>query len=77
VNAQTKLRRTASQLLSQGVDPYNTADELTRQREQLVDFAEWVAQPLCAICDRTEELHKHMAHEFAPTLPGLLRRQAE
>ncbi len=40
-NAQEKLRRTASQLLTQGLDPYNTAAELERQRQQLEDFAEW------------------------------------
>ncbi len=76
MSAQTNLRRTASQLLSQGFDPYNTAAELERQREQLADFADWIAQPLCALCDRIEDGH-HLAHKFTPTLPGLLRRQAE
>lgn len=44
MSAQQKLRRTASQLLVQGVDPYNTADELKRQAEQLADFADWVRE---------------------------------
>lgn len=43
MSAAEKLRRTASQMLSHGVDPYNTAVELERQRQQLADFAEWVA----------------------------------
>lgn len=76
MSAQQKLRRTTSQLLSAGVDPYNTAIDLERQRQQLVDFADWISQPLCALCDRIEDGHQ-LAHEFTPTLPGLLRRQAE
>lgn len=44
MTAAQKLRRTASQLLTQGVDPYNTAQDLARQAEQLADFAEWVRE---------------------------------
>jgi hypothetical protein len=77
MNAQAKLRRTASQLLCQGGDPYNTAVEVAVQRQQMVDFADWVAQPLCALCDRIQDGHDRLAHEFTPTLPGLLRRQAD
>jgi hypothetical protein len=77
MSAQTRLRRTASQLLAQGVDPYNTAVDLRRQQEQLTDLAEWVAQPVCALCDRIEAAHAHLAHSFTPSLPGLLHRQAD
>jgi hypothetical protein len=44
MSAAEKLRRTASQLLAVGVDPYNTAAELARQAEQLADFADWVRE---------------------------------
>jgi hypothetical protein len=44
VSAQERMRRTASQLLTRGVDPYNTIEELERQAEQLADFAEWVRE---------------------------------
>ena len=44
MSATARLRRTASQLLSECVEPYNTADELARRAEQLADFAEWVRE---------------------------------
>ena len=62
MSADLALRRTASQLLAQGVDPYNTADELARRREQLADFAEWLQTP---------------AEAEPEVLSCFLRRQAE